>query len=173
MGYWDNIWCCLKLPFRSKRRHFVMSSSSQLHVIRNIRLQLKTGFMRQAPSAYTLLRRYPPLSRDTSLPVREVKTRNIPYLHFYDKVLEENPLYSDEKVYSAFWRHEPQALTLAKKWYEMTQKGMSEKDAYIEAQSHVQKNEDQSYLKLKNLVKDLSNGNDNDLEVRHHNVEPV
>ncbi len=126
-----------------------------MSILRAIRLQLKSGYLKQAPEAYTFLRQYPPLSRDTSLPVRKVDARNIPYLDFYEKVRERNPLYSDEKVYPAYWAHEPQAMTLAKKWYEFQQSGMEETEAYEAAVSYVAKLEDESYKKLQEIVAEV------------------
>jgi hypothetical protein len=129
-----------------------MSGSSNMNIMRSIRLQMKSGYMKSAPEAYTFLRRYPPLNRDTALPVRKVETRNIPYLHLYEKVQSKNPLYSDEKVYPAYWAHEPQAMTLAKKWYEFQQTGMEEKEAYEAALSHIETLENESYTNLKNVL---------------------
>ena len=127
--------------------------AGNMNIMRSIRVQMKTGYMKSAPEAYTFLRRYPPLNRDTSLPVRKVETRNIPYLHLYEKVQHKNPLYSDEKVYPAYWAHEPQALTLAKKWYEFQQSGMEDKEAYEAAVSYVERLEDDSYTNLKDVLR--------------------
>lgn len=126
-----------------------------MHVLRSIRLQLKSGFLRRAPAAFTLLRQYPPLNRDTALPVRRVETRNIPYLDLYEKATTKNPLYADEKVYPAYWAHEPQALTLAKKQYEYMQKGQTEEEAYQNAVKYVNTLENESYLELNKIVKSL------------------
>ena len=129
--------------------------TSNMNVLRSIRLQLKSGYMKKAPEAYTFLRRYPPLGRDTAAPIRQVETRNIPYLHLYEKTLEKNPLYFDEKVYPAYWAHEPEAMTLAKKWYEFQQTGMDEKEAYNAAKSYVEKLEDKSYTIINEIVAEL------------------
>lgn len=131
------------------------NAKPNLHIVRNLRLQLKTGFLQKAPDAYLFLQRYPPLSRDTAPPVRELVPRNIPYLKYYEEALSKNPLYADEHVYPAYWAHEPQALTLAKKQYELVKKGISEEEAYSQALAHVHCLEDVSFEKMKSLLADL------------------
>ena len=129
-----------------------------LNILRNLRLQLKTGFLQKEPAAYKFLQRYPPLSRDTAPPVRQVETRTIPYLKYYEKAVAANPMYADEKVYPAYWVHEPQALTLAKKQYELLQKSngtLSEEEAYQQALTYVDELENASFLKLKAVLADI------------------
>ena len=107
------------------------------HILRTLRLQLKTGFIKQAPEEYAFLRRYPPLHRDLAEPVRELERSHIPYLRYYEQAVSRNALYADEKVYPGYWAHEPQALTLAKKQYEYIQSGDSEERAYQKAVAYV------------------------------------
>ena len=124
--------------------------SQSQHILRKLRLQLKTGFLRKEPSAYAFLKRYPPLSRDGAPPVREVDSRNIPYYRLYEKAIAKNPLYADEKVYSAYRAHEPQALTLAKKQYEYMELGDSETEAYEKAVKICRNEGNEVYDSLKN-----------------------
>lgn len=128
-----------------------------MNIMRKLRLQLKTGFLQKEPAAYKFMQRYPPLSRDTAPPVRKVETRNVPYLKYYENAVAQNALYSDEKVYPAYWAHEPQALTLAKKQYDLLQKNpeLSEDEAYQQAMAHVDELEDKAYSKLKALLVDV------------------
>ena len=129
--------------------------SQSQHILRKLRLQLKTGFLRKEPSAYAFLKRYPPLSRDGAPPVREVDTRNIPYYRLYEKAIAKNPLYADEKVYPAYRAHEPQALTLAKKQYEFMELGDSETEAYEKAMKFVEIQENEAYDGLKKLMGEI------------------
>ena len=131
-----------------------MSNQAQ-HILRKLRLQLKTGFLRKEPSAYAFLKRYPPLSRDGAPPVRKVDKRNIPYYRLYEKAVAKNPLYADEKVYPAYRAHEPQALTLAKKQYEYMELGENEDLAYDKAIKYVEKMEDEAYSDLKKLMGEI------------------
>ena len=128
-----------------------------LNILRNLRLQLKTGFLQKEPAAYKFLQRYPPLARDTAPPVRKVVRRNIPYLKYYENAVAKNPLYADEKVYPAYWAHEPQALTLAKKQYELLQndKTLTEDAAYEQALAHVEHLENESFSRIKAVIADL------------------
>lgn len=126
-----------------------------MHILRKLRLQLKTGFLRKEPSSYAFLKRYPPLSRDAANPVRNVEKHNIPYLKLYERAVAKNPLYADEKVYQAYWAHEPQALTLAKKQYEFMEKGDTETAAYDKAVTYVEEREGEAYESLKTLMSDL------------------
>lgn len=79
--------------------------------------------------------------------------------NLYTRAVERNSLYADEKVYPAYWMHEPQAFTLAKKQYEHIQAGLSEEEAYKKAIAYVDEMEDQSYTELKQLVETLSKAN--------------
>ena len=123
-----------------------------MNILRTVRLQLKSGYLKQEPPSYTFMKRYPPLSRDTAPPVRKIERINIPYLKQYEGVLAKNPMYADERVYPAYWQHEPQALTLAKKQYELMEQGMSEEQAYDAAVKHVETLENQSYEDMKALL---------------------
>jgi hypothetical protein len=104
------------------------------------------------------MKRYPPLTRDTAPPVRKVQAKNIPYLRLYEKVVQRNPQYADERVYPAYWQHEPQALTLAKKQYELIQNGSSEEEAYEAAVKYVDELENQSYEALQELLANAQGG---------------
>lgn len=88
---------------------------------------------------------------------REVKPETIPYMHLYSKIMSENPVLRDETVYPAYWQEEPVALTLAKKQYEMMQKGFSEESALREAQKYVNTLENDAYenmIKVKRIMAD-------------------
>eukprot|EP01041_Mallomonas_annulata_P004181 gene4181-8317_t len=122
-------------------------------------LQLKSGYLKTEPVAYTFMKRYPPLrNHDTTLKGATNKVLESPYLKLYEKAVENNPLYADEKVYPAYWYHEPQALTLAKKQYEMMQSGLSEEEAYRKAIEYVNVLESRSYEELKDLLEVVKDG---------------
>ena len=140
-------------------RVVLFAMSQNLHILRRLRLQLKTGFLTKEPSTYTYMKRYPPLNRDTAPPVRRIDKRNIPYYDLYEKAVSTNPLYADEKVYPAYWAYEPQALTLAKKQFEFMESGESETVAYDKAMDYVDSIENDSYKSLKALL-DKSNNAD-------------
>ena len=128
---------------------------NNFNVVRQIRLQLKTGFLRKEPPEYTFLRRYPPMNRDRAPPYHKVPFKQIPYLKLYEKAVQRNPLYDDEKVYGGYWQQEPQALTLAKKQYEYMQEGLSEDDALAKATAYVNDLESKSYEEVKGMVEIL------------------
>lgn len=129
------------------------------NIVRQIRLQLKTGFLRKEPPEYTFLRRYPPMVRDRAPPFHKVPFKQIPYLNLYEKAVERNPLYDDEKVYGGYWAQEPQALTLAKKQYEFMQQGMDEDEAFHKATEYVSDLESKSYEELKGVLDALKERN--------------
>lgn len=122
------------------------------NIVRQIRLQLKTGFLRKEPPEFTFLRRYPPLVRDRAPPFHKVPFKQIPYMNLYEKAVERNPLYEDEKVYGGYWAQEPQALTLAKKQFEFMQQGMDEEEAFQKATDFVSDLESKSYEELKSVL---------------------
>ncbi len=66
------------------------------NVVRQIRLQLKTGFLKKEPAEYTFLRRYPPMLRDRAPAYHNVSFKQIPYMKLYEKAVQNNPLYEDE-----------------------------------------------------------------------------
>lgn len=126
----------------------------QKNFARAIRLQLKTGYISEAPEAYQFLKRYPP-SYDHIQPLtdeNEIKAQQVPYLHLYHKAVEKNPLYADETVFQAYWQQEPHALTLAKKQYQLMEDGLSEEVAYIKARHYVNSLESKSYEEAERLV---------------------
>jgi hypothetical protein len=122
---------------------------------RLIRLQLKTGYISEAPDAYQFLKRYPPNTRYSKPPIEEVKPTKIPYYHLYEKAVERNPLYADEKMYPAFWQEEPHALLLAKKQFQFMQAGMDEDLAYVHAVKHINDLESEAFLEFQKLSKEM------------------
>ena len=64
-------------------------------------------------------------------------------------------LYADERVYPAYWQHEPSALTIAKKQYQHMKEGMDEEAAYRKAVEYVDDIENNSYEELLELKKVL------------------
>ena len=127
-----------------------------MNVVRNIRLQLKTGFMLKEPDAYRFMKRYPPLSRDTAPPIRKIQKMDIPYIHLYNKALERNPSFALERVYPAYWKQEPQALTLAKIQYELMGKGVSEEDAWTQAMDQIRILESKAYEEVQQMLQTIN-----------------
>ena len=132
--------------------------SKPMHLVRNIRLQLKTGFMRKEPGTYVYLKRYPPLSRDTATPIRKIERTKIAYAPLYDKIVDENPLYRDEKVYPAFGAHEPRALKLAKKQWQYMESGHSEVEALKMAEIFIDEQENKSFMEMRKNIDALAQG---------------
>ena len=122
------------------------------NVMRLVRLQLKMGFIAKEPPSFTFMKRYPPMTRDTALPVRNVEVDSIPYLRLYEDALQKNPKFMDERVYPAYWQQEPLALTLAKKQYELMKKGMTEEEAYEGAMQYTDQLEGKAYDEMKNVI---------------------
>jgi hypothetical protein len=129
------------------RRH----AQSGMHIVRRIRLMLKTGYLKKEPPEYTYLCQFPSLSRDNQDPLRDEPQRILPYEHLYHKAIEKNPLFVDEKVYPAYYEHEPSALILAKKQYNYmhprssTELPLNEEEAYVKAAQFVQGLEEAAY----------------------------
>jgi hypothetical protein len=94
------------------------------NVMRTLRIQLKSGYLRDEPPSYTFMKRYPPLDRSDSPPVRKLELNSIPYMRLYEDAVAKNPLYADDTVFPAYWQQEPTALTLAKKQYELMRQGI-------------------------------------------------
>lgn len=131
-----------------------------LNVYRHIRLQLKTGYMKQEPEEYRFLLRYPPLSRDTAPTLRKMETRRIPYINLYEKIVSSDPIMRHETVYPAYWQEEPVALTMAKKQYElMTTKKMTEEEALKAAKQYVSDLENKAYEDMISFKKSLDDRN--------------
>lgn len=122
------------------------------NLVRLVRIQVKTGYLKSEPESYVFLKRYPPLGRDGASPIRKLKITSIPYLRLYEDAVAKNPRYLDERVYPAYWQQEPTALTLAKKQYELMKKGLSEKDAYEGALQHTQDLENKAYEEMKAVI---------------------
>lgn len=131
-----------------------MPKVKRVNVLHELRMKLKSGYLKEEPPAYTFMKRYPPLNNDQNIMQRKPKHVNVTALsNLYTRAVEKNSLYADEKVYPAYWRHEPQAFTLAKKQYEHIKAGLSEEEAYKKAVAHVDELENASYSDLKEMVK--------------------
>eukprot|EP01035_Chromulina_nebulosa_P055601 gene55601-76189_t len=133
---------------------------STFNIMRHIRLQLKSGYMKEEPEMYSFMKRYPPIIRSPDTVRCEIVKKNqrggkIPYLDLYEKAVMKNPVYIDEKVYPAYWQNEPQALTLAKKQYALMKDGMSEELAYEKAVEYVNSLENTSYEEMMNFLQML------------------
>ena len=117
-------------------------------ILRTTMLQLKSGYLKAEPKTYQHMKRYPPLGNGIP-PMTRIDESSVPYTKLYKRAVERNPLYADERVYPAYWAQEPQALTLAKKQYELMQSGLSEEEAYKKSVEYVNVLENEAYLRLK------------------------
>lgn len=124
-------------------------SRAKLSIIRAIRIQLKSGYLKTEPESYTFLKRYPPIHRDNKLPFHKMETRNIPYLELLEKMDDRNV--DDARVYPAYWQQEPTRLTLAKKQYQFMAAGDDEETAFQKAEAYVDQLENKSFVDLMNL----------------------
>ncbi len=131
-----------------------MPGKNSFNVLRQLRLQVKTGYIRRELPEYEFMRRYPPLNRDTATAYKKIDGRQLPYMKLYEKALSRNPLYLDERVYPAYWKEEPEAIVLARKQYNyMTANGLDENSAYEKALKDVQEMESKSYEDFLSLMK--------------------
>lgn len=124
-------------------------------IMRAIRLQLKSGFLKEEPAELTFLKRYPPINRETKANFHKLEEKNVPYLDLLDKAIDRNPVY-DERVYPAYRHHEPIGLTLVKKQYQYMQAGDDEATALRKAEDYVGELENKAYegiTALRNALK--------------------
>jgi len=131
-----------------------MTNRFYRNTFRALRLQVKSGF-REEPPEFTIMKRYPPMFRNRAPSRTEVPRHKIPYLKLYQKAVERNPLFADERVFPAYWMYEPSALTLARKQYEHMKNGMDEETAYKKAVEYVDDIENSAYeslIEFKKLV---------------------
>lgn len=131
-----------------------MPAKNSFNMLRQLRLQVKTGYIRRELPEYEFMRRYPPLNRDTATAYKKIDGRQLPYMKLYEKALSRNPLYLDERVYPAYWKEEPEAIVLARKQYNyMTADGLDENSAYEKALKDIQEMESKSYEDFLSLMK--------------------
>mmetsp|Transcript_493 Transcript_493/g.660 ORF Transcript_493/g.660 Transcript_493/m.660 type:complete len:646 (+) Transcript_493:105-2042(+) len=128
------------------------------HIMRTLRLQLKSGFRRVEPPEYTFMKRYPPLHRDTKPSYHKIEEQNIPYLDLFKKAADRNPIYN-EQVYPAYWQQEPQALVIAKKQYQHMMNGDDEETAFQKAEMYINEIENKAYVELRSLRETLQDMN--------------
>jgi hypothetical protein len=128
----------------------------KFHIMRNLRLKIKSGFIKEEPSDYLFMKRYPSISRDNVHTFHKPKPTEVPYIELYEKALHRNPMYDDERVFPAYWNQEPQALTLAKKQYEHIQNGLDEESAYQKAIAYVNELEGESFLEMEKVSEAFS-----------------
>ena len=72
--------------------------TANLNIMRKLRLQLKSGYIKKEPASYLYMKRYPPLMRDTAPISNKIDIKTIPYLKLYKQAVEKNPVYTDERV---------------------------------------------------------------------------
>jgi hypothetical protein len=118
-------------------------------------IQLKNGYLKEVPSEYDFMRRFPPFPKLAHEIKRHVDPKNIPYMKYFEAARYSSPLYSMEGVYPAFWSNEPVALVLAKKQYEFVQAGYSEEEALKKATEFVEHIESKAYEKLRNFANEM------------------
>jgi hypothetical protein len=126
--------------------------AKHISAARLIRIQLKSGYIREAPESYVFLQRYPPVTRDEKPPVEKFKVTHLPYMSLYDKAVEKNAQYADERIYPAYWKAEPEALKLAKKQYQLMQQGIDEDTAYVRAKKYVISLESAAYEETEQIL---------------------
>ena len=89
--------------------------------------------------------------RQTKPPIEKVKTESLPFMRLYDKAVARDAIYADERVYPAFWQHEPQAMVLAKKQHQLMRAGIDEETAFIRAKRYVEELESAAYEEAQDL----------------------
>eukprot|EP01031_Cornospumella_fuschlensis_P005150 gene5150-6425_t len=123
----------------------------RFHILKQLRLQLKSGYLKEEPFEYEIMRKFPPVSRPTNANYH-LQAANVPYAKLYRNIVDNHPLFQSEAVYGAYAGLEPQALTLAKKQYKYIQEGMNEKDAFNKAMEYVGELENNAYMSMKKVV---------------------
>eukprot|EP01039_Chlorochromonas_danica_P001781 gene1781-1946_t len=126
-------------------------SKSGFHMLRNIGLQLKTGFLKSEPPGYDILKRFPPIMKP-SHDLHRTKKVNVPYAQLYDRAVQRNPSYLSDRVYGAYSHQEPHALILAKRQYKYMQEGLDEEAAYKKALKYLSELENEAYVSLKKAI---------------------
>ncbi len=61
---------------------------TNFHILRTLRIQLKTGYMQREPEAYRFMIRHPPLYRDSKLAFAQNIKASVPYLKYYHQALD-------------------------------------------------------------------------------------
>lgn len=125
------------------------------NVMRQTYLQLKSGYLKEEPLQYTLMKKHPPLNYNNISPVTLIDPNATPFVKYYQKAVRNDPILADEQIFPAYWQEEPQALTLAKRQHELIQQGISEEDAYAQAMDYVKVLENKSYVDLRNLIEKI------------------
>lgn len=129
------------------------------HIARDLRLKYRTGYINFLPPEYYFMRKYPPIRRDLRPSAGAQDNTKLPYMHLYKKVLQRNPIYIDERVYPAYWKNEPRAMTLAKYQYKYMQAGDDEDAAYSKALKDIDQLESASYEEMCAILKSFSDKN--------------
>lgn len=123
----------------------------RVNILRSMRLQIKSGFLKREPDEYAVMKRSPPMAARMDFS-RRVKKVNVPYARLYEKAKERNTLFDQEAVFDAYGHQAPQGLTMAKRQYQYIQEGMSEEEAYIKALQYVNEVENEAYVNLKRAI---------------------
>jgi hypothetical protein len=108
--------------------------------------------LKEVPVEYNFMKRYPPILAHKQNAMRRLEAQKIPYMKIYDKVVERNPLYVDERIYPAYWEHDTTPLAIAKRQYDLMQQGLSEEEAYFKALEYVEQIEADAYDSMEKML---------------------
>jgi hypothetical protein len=108
--------------------------------------------LKEVPVEYNFMKRYPPILAHKQNAMRRLEAQKIPYMKIYDKVVERNPLYVDERIYPAYWEHDTTPLAIAKRQYDLMQQGLTEEEAYFKALEYVEQIEADAYDAMEKML---------------------
>ena len=124
----------------------------EVNMMRALRLRIKTGWLKEPPPDYVFLKRYPPATPARPGLYKNIQIENLPYIKLYDKVIERNPLFVDERVYPAYWEHQITPMAIAKRQYDLMKAGVPEEEAYHKAMDYVQEIENIAYEEMLKIL---------------------
>lgn len=127
----------------------------RFHILRSLRTQMRTGYLREMPVALQVMKDLPNLARPDTM-VRRMNPLTVPYSGLYRKIFDRNPLAEYDGVNYAFAHQDTTALALAKHQFAAMKAGLSEEEAYRKAVDHFSNEENNAYVDLKKAVEEAT-----------------
>lgn len=127
-----------------------MQSRSSL---RNIRIQLKNGFLKVPPADFEALKRAPSVIDPNTARFEYIKKAEIPYLKLYEKLKKTNPFLQVENVTVEGVVQD--GMIVAKNMHKMMKDGVPEAEAFRKASQFIHDRDNSAFVELKNLVHTL------------------
>jgi hypothetical protein len=135
-------------------------------ILRDLRVKLKNGFLREPPIAFEVLRKTPAHWNAYMPRWLYIKQNEMPYLKVHRAMKERNAMYPRQDLAKAY--ENTFGMIISKRMYQLMKQGLSEEAAYVEATKFITERENEAFQDLKKLVENLEQNDPSVLKFDEH-----